>query len=166
MRPLFLPLVMDDKTDPRYIDERVPGCIGLLIDETPLLDTASVRPYVVATLLHRGAIRYSEILACLTPHCRDLDLKVGVWDPIDEEYCENTRLEKLVDEVLGEFVAEGILRYNEEQDLWVLTANDIPRIISWVAAVGGKMPKHLLLEMSKSQLQRIPDYIEVENANN
>lgn len=136
--------------------EEAPGAVGPLIDDTPLMTTANVRPYVVATLLHRGAVRHSEIIASLTPHCRVDDLKVGGWDPLDEDWCEGTRLEKLVDEVLGEFVSEGLVRYNEAEDLWVLTPRDLPRIISWVAALGAKMPQHLLSEMSRQQIARLP----------
>lgn len=85
------------------------------------------------------------------------DLKVGAWDPLEGDYCEGTRLEKLVDEVLGEFVAEGILRYNEDQELWVLTTTNLPTIISWVAALGARMPQHLLSEMSREQIARLPE---------
>lgn len=152
---------MDQRYDRKRINETAPGCTGLLIDETPLLTTANVRPYVVATLLHRGAVRYQEILASLTPHCQTSDLRTGEWDPLDGEWCEGTRLEKLIDEVLGEFTSEGLVRYNEEQDLWVLTSKHISTVISWVAALGAKMPQHLLMEMSREQLSRIPDYIDV-----
>lgn len=137
--------------------EMIPGSIGAFIDDIPLLTTAQVRPYVVATLLHRGAVRHHEIIASLTPHCRIDDLKVGAWDPLEGDYCEGTRLERLVDEVLGEFVSEGLVRYNQDQDLWVLTPNDLPRIISWVAALGAKMPAHLLSEMSRQQIAHLPD---------
>lgn len=122
-----------------------------------MLTTAHVRPFAVAIMLHRGAVRHHEIIASLVPHCQAADLKVGGWDPLDNDYCEGTRLEKLVDEVLGEFVAEGIARYNEEQDLWVLTANDLPTVISWVTALGARMPQHLLAEMSKQQFYRLPE---------
>lgn len=142
----------------RY-SEMPSGCVGALADEVPLLTTAQVRPYVVATLLHRGAARDSEIIGSLIPHCTCSDLKVGGWDPFDEEYCEGTRLEKLVYEVLGEFASEGLVRYNNELDLWVLTTHNISKVISWVAALGGKMPQHLLMEMSREEISRLPSYI-------
>lgn len=148
------------------IDEVAPGACGLLIDEVPLLLTSHVRPYIIATLLHRGAVRENEIIGCLVPHCSVNDLKVGAWDPIEEDYCEDTRLEKLVQEVLGDFVSEGILRYNEEQGLWVLVGDKIATIISWVAAMGAKLPQHLSLELSRQQLNRIPEYIKFDHANN
>lgn len=132
---------------------------GAYMDELPLLTTAHVKPYVIAILLHRGAVRDTEVVSSLAPHCQVSDLKTGGWDPLEEEWCDTTRLEKLVSEVLGEFVAEGILRYNESQDLWVLTANDISVVISWVASLGAKIPQHLLLELSREQLIRIPNYI-------
>lgn len=148
------------------IDEVTGGGCGLLIDETPLLLASHVRPYVIATLLHRGAVRRAEVEASLMPHCSPDDIKVGAWDPLDEDYCDSTRLEKLVDDVLGDFVSEGIVRYNEEQELWVLTGERISTIISWVAALGSKLPHHLSLELSRQQLQRIPEYIQFDHANN
>jgi hypothetical protein len=137
--------------------ELLPGAVGAFIDEVPLLTSAHVKPYVVASLLHRGAVKHYEVIAAITPHCRMDDLKVGAWDPLEGDYCEGTRLEKLVDEVLGEFVAEGILRYNEDQELWVLTTTNLPTIISWVAALGARMPQHLLSEMSREQIARLPE---------
>jgi len=136
-----------------------PGSVGAFIEDLPMLTTAHVKPFVVAILLHRGAVRPQEVLASLMPHCRADDLKVGGWDPLDNDYCEGTRVEKLVDEVLGEFVAQGITRYNEEQDLWVLTSKHLPQIISWVTALGGRMPQHLLMEMSRQQILSLPEAI-------
>lgn len=136
--------------------ELLPGSVGAFIEDMPMLTSAHVKPFVVAILLHRGAVRPSEVISSLVPHCSADDLKVGAWDPLDNEYCEGTRLEKLVDEVLGEFIAEGIVRYNEEQDLWVLTAKDLPTVISWVTSLGARMPQHLLAEMSRQQIAQLP----------
>lgn len=133
-----------------------PGSVGAFVEDMPMLTSAHVRPFVVAILLHRGAVRPSEVVASLVPHCCSEDLKVGGWDPLDNEYCEGTRLEKLIDEVLGEFVLEGIVRYNEDLDLWVLTTKDLPRVISWVTSLGARMPQHLLAEMSKQQIAQLP----------
>jgi hypothetical protein len=144
------------------IDEIIPGGVGPLMDELPTLTNAQVRPYVIATLLHRGAVKSEEITACLVSHCNSSDLKVGDWDPVDSEWCESTRLEKIVDEVFGELVAEGTVRYNEELNLWVLTSQNISKIISWVAALGARMPQHLLMELSREQIKRIPEYIDLE----
>jgi len=110
-------------------------------------------------LLHRGAVRPQEVLASLIPHCRADDLRIGGWDSLDNDYCEGTRVEKLIDEVLGEFVAEGIARYNEERDLWVLTCNHLPQVISWVTALDARMPQHLLMEMSRQQLLSLSENI-------
>lgn len=145
------------------INDIAPSSVGALVDDTPLLTAAHVRPYVIAILLHRGAVRSSEIIASLVPNCNTSDLKIGEWDPLDEEWCDSTRAEKLVDEVLGEFVSEGVVRYNESLDLWVLTANDISRVISWVAALGARMPQHVLLDLSRDQIKRIPDYIQLSD---
>lgn len=132
---------------------------GALIDELPLLTTATIRPYIIATLLHRGAVKYGEILASVSPHCSTADLKVGGWDPVEEEWCEGTRLEKLIDEVLGEMVSDGTLRYNEESELWVLTASNLSKVISWAAALGARIPFHLMAELSKQQISRLPQSV-------
>ena len=136
-----------------------PGSVGAFIDDQPLVTTAHVRPYVIAILLHRGAVCRHEIIASIAPHCNLDDLRVGGWDPLDGEYCDGTRLEKIIDEVLGEFVHDHILRYNEEQDLWVLTPNDLPLVISWVSSLGARMPQHLLADMSRQEIARLPDQV-------
>lgn len=135
----------------------IPGSVGAFIDDLPLLTTAHVKPYVIAILLHRGAVRRPEIVASLTPHCLLDDLRVGAWDPLDGEYCEGTRLEKIIDEVLGEFVYDGTLRYNEELDIWVLTTQHLPKTISWIASLGAKMPQHLLSELGREQIAKLPE---------
>lgn len=141
------------------IEYEIPGSVGAFIDNLPLLTTAAVRPFVIATALHRGAVRPHEVLVAVTPHAPDVDLKVGGWDPVNEDWIEGdrTRLELLVDEVLGEMVAEGVLRYNEEGDKWVLTSADLPRVISWAAATGGRIPGHLLADLSRQEVARLPD---------
>jgi hypothetical protein len=138
------------------------GCVGTLVDEMPLLTTAHVRPYIIAILLHRGAIRPEEAVASISPHCSLDDLREGEWDPLEECWLEETRLEKLVNEVLGELVSERIVRYNEALDLWVLTGSQISTIISWVASLGARIPQHVLLELSRDQIKRIPDYIKID----
>lgn len=148
------------------LDEVAPGACGLLMDETPPIMASHIKPYVIAILLHRGAVKESEVVACLVSHCNSEDLKIGAWDSFDEDYCDYTRLEKVISEVLGEFVSEGILRYNQEQDMWVLTGTQISTIISWAAALGSKIPQHLSLELSRQQLNRVPEYIEFDHAGN
>ena len=74
--------------------------------------------------------------------------------------------EKLIDEVLAEYVCDGLLRYNEEKDLWVLTDDDLATVISWVAATKARFPQHLSLELGRQQLKRIPEYIQIEHGCN
>ena len=143
---------MDDKF---YIS----GSVGPFIDDLPLLTHARIKPYIIATLLHRGAVRFGEIASALTPHCTEIDLKVGMWDGVENyEIGDRSRLEYLIEEVLGEMVSQQILRYNEERDLWVLSLGDnrqnLPKIINWVAALGGQLPQHLLLDMSRDEIVR------------
>ena len=135
------------------------GSVGSLDDAIPLINSSVVRPYVIATLLHRGAVKRNEIIATISQHCPQCDLKVGGWDSADEEYCDGTRLEKIVDQVLGVMVAEKFLRYNEEQELWVLTSDNLGHIISWVTALGTAMPPHLLADLDREQMLKLPlDY--------
>lgn len=126
------------------------GSIGTLIDELPLLTHAHVRPYIIAIVLHRNAVRFSEVISSISPHSSIADLRIS--DDYDEIGFEKTRLELLVEEVLGEMVAEGILRYNETKDIWVLSPGDkkqhIPKIISWVCTLGAQLPHHLALELA------------------
>ena len=135
------------------------GAVGPFIDKTPLLTHANIKPYVIAILLHRGGVTFGEILACLTPHCAKIDLEVGTWDGVENYQIEDhSRLEVLVEEVLGEMVSIGILRYNEEQDLWVLSVGEnrknLPKIINWVSALGAQLPHHVLLDMSQDEITR------------
>lgn len=125
-----------------------PGCVGALFDETPPVSNAIVKPYIIAILLHRGAVRDSEVVNAMSTLCSVNDQKVGVWDDLEQDYCEYTRLENIVNSVLGEMTYEGMLNYNDEKDLWILTSKDIPKIISWVSVLGGRMPSHLLSEIN------------------
>lgn len=131
----------------------IPGAVGPFIDELPIISHANIKPYIIAILLHRGAVRFQEVLAAVTPHCPQIDLKIGAWDSIENcEIEDKTRLEVLVEEVLGEMVSSGLLRYNEEQDFWVLSVGqgnkNLPTIVNWTSATGGQLPQHILLDMS------------------
>jgi hypothetical protein len=125
--------------------EMAPGSIGPLIDDLPLLTHAMVRPYVVAIVLHRGAVRPSEVYCALNPHATTSDLQVGAWSALAGDYIDSTRMELIVDEVLGEFVANKLLRYNGDQDLWV--ADESYGLSYWVtkvAELNAQAPLHLL----------------------
>jgi len=128
----------------------LPGGVGPYVDENPLLTHAHIRPYIIAILLHRGAVSFSEVLAAIIPHCAQIDLKVGAYGELDDCDPDKSRLELLVEEVLGEMVVEQILRYNESKDLWVLSLGENKRnlttVISWVSTVGGQIPHHLLID--------------------
>lgn len=126
--------------------EVAPGSLGLLFDETPELTTADVRPFVWAILLYRGAIRTHEAVGAITPLCGSSELFAGWSDDLDLED-SRTRLEWLVQEVLGDMVAEGLLRIGVE-DLWVLNSSDkhLPTVIKAVAGINGSLPAHYILE--------------------
>jgi hypothetical protein len=131
--------------------EMPPGSVGEIANQLPLLTHAHIRPYVVAILLHRGAVAMHEIVAAITPHARTTDLKVGEWDLVGLCYCEGTRLEKLAEEVLHEFVANGYLYYNGEKDLWVLTDRNLTGIISWISTLNAQMPQNIIASVAKTR---------------
>lgn len=131
--------------------EMCPGTIGALIDDVPLLIPAMVRPYVIAAVLHRGAIRRSELLAALTPHCAVADMQVGAWSAMEGDYVDATRLELVCDEVLGEFVRAGRLRYNVVKDLWV--AQDLAFWVTKATELDGTVPFHLLKSVDTTKLK-------------
>ena len=138
----------------------IPGAVGPFIDELPIVSHANIKPYVIAILLHRGAARFNEILASVSPHCPQIDLKVGAWDSIENcEIDDKTRLELMVEEVLGEMVSSGMLRYNDDQELWVLEVGEhnrnLPTIVNWVSATGGQLPQHILLDMSAASIKSL-----------
>ena len=122
------------------------GAMGALIDDLPRVTHANVKPYIIAVLLHRGAVSFSEVVSSISPHCPLDDLR------IEDDY-EKSTLELIVEEVLGEMVAGRILRYNEDKDLWVIDPGsnnqNVPTVISWAATTGAQIPHHFTLEMGK-----------------
>jgi hypothetical protein len=130
--------------------ELAPSVVGTLIDEVPLIVSANVRPYVVAIVLHRGAVAKHELVAALTPHCSVCDLKEGGWSTLEGDYTESTRLESIVDEVLGEFVAANLLRYNEESRIWVAHNDSIRYWITKATELDASVPPHLLQAYTKN----------------
>ena len=105
--------------------EVAPGTLGLLYDETPELTTADIRPFIWAILLYRGAVKKHEAVGAVTPLCGHSELYSGFSDDLDPED-DRTRLEWLVDEVLGDWTACGLLRYSTKGDLWVLNTPTAP----------------------------------------
>ncbi len=127
--------------------EIVPGTLGLLYDETPVMTTADIRPFVWAILLYRGAVRTSEVVGAATPLCGHSELYSGWSEDLDLED-SRTRLEWLVQEVLGDMTAEGLLRFSTKGDIWVLNSSDqfLPTVIKAVAGINGSLPSHYILE--------------------
>jgi len=127
--------------------EVAPGTLGLLYDHTPELTTADVRPFVWAILLYRGAVKRHEVVGALTPICAHSELYSGFSDDMDPDD-DRTRLEWLVDEVLGDWTASGLLRYSTKADLWVLNSNDrhLPDVIKAAAGINGSLPAHYIME--------------------
>jgi len=130
-----------------------PSALGPFVDENPLLTHAHIKPWIIAILLQRGAVKFNEIITAVSPHCAQIDTKVGAYGELEDCDPDKTRLELFTEEVLGEMVAEGILRYNDDKDNWVLTTGPnnlhLTTIISWVSTTGGQLPAHLLLDFEK-----------------
>lgn len=126
--------------------EICPGTTGPLFDETPRLTTAVVRPYVWAILMHRTAVRSSEVVNALSAVCSLDDMRIE-----DEDEDARTWAEICVDTVLAEMVVEGLLEYNDDEDLWVLrySRSAVPTVIKAVSGVNGRMPSHFLFEMAQ-----------------
>ena len=127
--------------------EVAPGTLGLLYDETPELTTADIRPFIWAILLYRGAVKKHEAVGAVTPLCAHSELYSGWSDDLELED-DRTRLEWLVDEVLGDWTATGLLRYSTKGDLWVLNSSDrhLPEVIKVVAGTNGSLPAHYVME--------------------
>ena len=127
--------------------EVAPGVLGLLYDDTPQLTTADVRPFVWAVLLFRGAVKRHEVVGAITPMCAHSELYSGFSDFLDDQD-DRTRLEWLVDEVLGDMVASGLLRYSMKADLWCLNSSDkhLPEVIKAVAGINGSLPHSYIAE--------------------
>ena len=132
--------------------EICPGTVGLLIDETPALTTAIVRPFVWSALLYRGAVRPHEVVHMLSVMCSPEDLKEANWDGAEFDE-ERSWAEYCVEVVLAEFLAEGLCRYNGDKDIWVLDVGEnrknVPVVIGAVATLNAEMPKHFLLSMEQ-----------------
>jgi hypothetical protein len=130
--------------------EIAPGTTGALMEDQPKLTTAHVRPFVWATLMYRTGVHSWEVVNALSAICSTQDTKI---DDFDED--ERTWLEICVDTALAEMVIEGLLRYNEKKDVWVLaySPSNVPTVIKAVSGVNGSMPKHFLLEMAQEARQ-------------
>ena len=141
-------------------DEMAPGFCGLLFDDTPLLTQAHVRAFVWPILLYRGAVRPSEVIGAIAQVCSTEDLKTGAWDPLTGDYGELSRVEMLVDEVMGEMISDGTCRYNADLDIWVLTLGknrvNVHKVINVVTALDGAIPHHLLADLSEDERHRLP----------
>ena len=137
-----------------------PGYTGLLIDDTPMLTLAHVRAFVWPILLYRGAVRPCEVVAAISAVCSVEDLKTGAWDALEGDYSDRSRVEILVDEVMGEMISSGLCRYNEDQDIWVLSMGrnriNVHKVINVVTALDAALPHHLLADMSMDEKNRLP----------
>lgn len=139
-----------------YDPSLLPGAVGPLIDDVPLVTHAHIKPYIIAILLHRGAVAFNEVLAAVVPHCAQIDLKVGAYGEFPDCDPEMTRVEMIIEEVLGEMVSAQLVRYNENLDIWVLSIGqnnqNLTTIVNWVSALGGQLPHHLLLETGNEKI--------------
>lgn len=127
--------------------EIAPGTLGLLYDDIPQLTTADVRPFVWAVLLFRHGVKKSEIIGAITQVCAHSELYSG-WSDFLEDGDDRTRLEWLVEEVLGDMVASGLVRFSFHDELWVLNSDDkfVSQVIGAAAGVNGSLPQGYIME--------------------
>lgn len=133
--------------------EDVPGYCGPLADDRPRVTHPRVRPFVWAIALVSTGVRREELLASMGHLFPTSDLRVGeVSDALGGNWDDDrSRLELVVDEVLGEMVAEGLLRYRED-GLYVLTLASLKKAISIVCTLNAQLPDHLLNEQVMAKL--------------
>ena len=120
----------------------VGGCVGaVLIDNQPHATHGRIRPFIWAYLLLRGAVRANEVAGALSGHVSGDDIRVAAVD-IDET---RTPLDAVIDSVLGEMVADGLLRLARTDDgLYVLARAGTQQAVSLVCQLNGQLPDHLL----------------------
>ena len=126
------------------LHDDISGMVGELVwfDETPRVNPARVRPFIIAVLLLRGAVRSEEVIASMTAHVHPDDLKS--W-----EY-ESTQLELVVAIALGDLIRKRILR-DRGDGLFVLDASpEATRFaITATSALDAQLPDHLLQEVGR-----------------
>jgi len=135
----------------------IPGAIGPYQDDCPLITLASIRPYVVAILLHRGGVKLQEVVSALVPHCLVSELKSGDMIGHQGSDCtDDTNLESSIRQVLTQMEDSGFLIWQEENDLWVLTAGEhcrnIPRIMNWVTSTNAQFPQRIVSDVMEFRL--------------
>lgn len=125
--------------------DMVGGCVGLVLsDDQPHGTPGRIRPFVWSYLLLRGAVRRCEVAGALTGHVSSDDIRVVALDFDDER----SPLEAVIDEVLGEMVASGLLRIgNQDDGLFVLATAGIQQAVSLVCQLNAQLPDHLLNEV-------------------
>lgn len=133
----------------------LPGSVGSVNDDTPLIMPTQVRPYVVAMLLHCGWVTECSLVAAISPGCNIEDLKVGAWDPLTQDYCDGTRLELLVAGAIAEFEDLGSIEHDPTSGRYYLTDNDLTKVISWVATLNAQLPASLNRRLAEKQNKAI-----------
>lgn len=136
---------MIDESYLMHISE-VPGYAGPLFDENPRATPSRVRPFIWAFLLLRGAVRRHEVTGALAGHVCGDDCRIGL-DEFDAA-SEQSLLDRFVDEQLGAFVSEGVLRLSRtDDDLYVVSPLGLQRIVSIACALDAQLPDHLLSDL-------------------
>lgn len=89
------------------------------------------------------------------------DLKTSGWDPLEGDWCEGTRMEKIVDQALGEMVADGVISYNDDSNKWELCVEGLTQIVKWATALNSAIPGGLVMNLPRSQFAKIPDDVRI-----
>lgn len=127
-----------------------PGTVGLLHDVTPSLTFANVRAFVWAILLFQGYVKISHVIGAITPVCGTWELLTG-WEDCSEEACDITRAQWLIEQVIGDMTASGILIYRPDTDDWELTTGEnhkyLHEIIKAVSGLNASLPNNIKMSI-------------------
>lgn len=137
---------MIDESTIRLIHGDAPGYLGPLVDDNPHATPGRVRPHIWAYLMSSGGVRREEVVGALIDRVSHDDLRIGgSIDDWTEE--DRTPLEIVVDDTLGEMVADGLLRFNSE-GVYVICEPALRISISLACLMNAQLPDHLLMEMA------------------
>jgi hypothetical protein len=127
-----------------------PGAVGLLHETKQSMTFAHVRPFIWSILLFEGRIDIPTAVGVITPVCSNGDLRSD-WNDCPDDYCDIPRVQWLVEQVIGEMTAAGLLVYDIEQDNWELTAGEnlkhLHIIIKAVSGVDAALPSNIKMEV-------------------
>ena len=133
---------MDASSTPKPF---LPGSVGTITDPRLPITVNQARPYIVAILLHHGALKLEDALATISPHCNVSDLRISAYvEGVDEPDPDFTHLERVTLNALRSMEECGIVTYEADEKTWHLKAEDSSKtlalILNWVSSMGAQLP--------------------------